>query len=96
MTFQVRLLHNQEDVNIDRYVLRKLSTKSFENALYDICTFLVVEHLELENLSRGCAKTPILTVYDIIIAIFGRGRKRRDYCVPFHRPQILAQNCHLY
>ena len=66
------MLHNQEDVNIDRYVLRKLSTRSFENALYDIRTFLVVEHLGLESLSRGCAKTPILTVYDIIIAIFGR------------------------
>ena len=31
LTFQTRLLHNQEDVNTDRYVLRKLSTRSFEN-----------------------------------------------------------------
>ena len=31
LTFQARLLHNQEDVNTDRYVKRQLSTRSFEN-----------------------------------------------------------------
>ena len=31
LTFQARLLHNQKDVNIDQYVERKLSTRSFDN-----------------------------------------------------------------
>ena len=31
LTFQARLLHNQEDVNTDRCVQSKLSTRSFEN-----------------------------------------------------------------
>ena len=61
LTFQARLLHNQEDVNTDRYVLRKLSTRSFENRLFRIGTLLVVEQSSLESQSRGCAKTPIPT-----------------------------------
>ena len=31
LTFQARLLHNQVDVNTDRHVQRKLSTRSFQN-----------------------------------------------------------------
>ena len=51
LTFQARLLHNQEDVNTDR-----------KTALFGIGTLLVVEQSSLESQSRGCAKTPTLTV----------------------------------
>ena len=52
-------------MDTDRYVKRKLSTISFENRLFGIGVLLVVEQSSLESQSRGCAKTPLLTVLKI-------------------------------
>ena len=61
LTFQARLLHNQEDVNTERNVYGKLSTNLSKTALLGIGTLLVVEQSSLESqsinsINRGCAK----------------------------------------
>ena len=51
-----------DDNNNNNNVYRKLLTRSFETAVVGIGTLLVMEQSSLESQSRGCAKTPILTV----------------------------------
>ena len=58
LTFQARLLHNQEDVNTDVYTSKESSRRDIsKTARFGIGTLLVVEQSSLESQSRGCAKT---------------------------------------
>ena len=65
LTFQARLLHNQEGSiaekgDFERF-RRELSSDIISVGVHMIL-FLVAEQLSLESQSRGCAKTPIRTV----------------------------------
>ena len=65
LTFQARLLHNQEHVQTPNDRSKESSRRDLsKTALFGIGTLLVVEQSSLERQSRGrCAKTPILTEY---------------------------------
>ena len=59
LTFQARLLHNQEGANAEKGGFRTISSRAFFRHV-----LLVVEQSSLESQSRGCAKTPILPVLE--------------------------------
>ena len=59
LTFQARLLHNQEGANVEKGGFRKISSRAFFRRI-GRCSH--PEQSSLESQSRGCAKTPILTV----------------------------------
>ena len=66
LTFQARLLHNQEGANAEKGGFRKISSRAFFRRI-GRCSHHLGLSLESQSITRGCAKTlmliPILTVY---------------------------------
>ena len=62
LTFQARLLHNQESDNAEKGGFRKISSRAFFRRIGRCSHPLGCGAIEPESQSRGCAKTPILTV----------------------------------
>ena len=63
------MLHNQEGANAEKGGFSKDLAESFPrelslDVLVGVHILLVVEQSSLENQSRGCAKTSILTILD--------------------------------
>ena len=90
MTFQARLLHNQRVPIPKRAVFERSRRELSLDVSVGVHILLVVEQLSLESQSRGCAKTPILTVllvpyasdvfciaHDHYRPIVGVGKERR-------------------
>ena len=64
LTFQTQLLHTTKRMSTSTSTSKGSSRRYLsKTALFSIGTLLVVEQSSLESRSRGCAKTPILTVY---------------------------------
>ena len=59
LTFQARLLHNQEGANAGKGGSRKILSRASLDVSVCVHILLVVEQSCLESQSRGCAKTPI-------------------------------------
>ena len=63
LTFQARLLHNQEGANAEKAVFERSRRELSSDVSVGVYILLIVEQPSLERQSSGCAKTPILTVY---------------------------------
>ena len=68
LTFQARLLHNQEGANAEKGGFQKISSRGFffRNVSVGVHIPLIVEQSSLESQVEGvCAKTPILMVFPL-------------------------------